>query len=366
MRVINLVDNISDINFGIWNASISTAKCLNEFGVQSELWYTDSNNKVLHIPVISHFLKDISSRGIDVAIRDKGLDNKKDIIVSHGCWRIPSKLGRSFADKGFVWIYTPHGMLEPWSLMQKWLKKSIYFKLYEKNYAKHASVIRAVSSTEQTNLKRLFPSSVIRVIPNGIPFIYDQRSERNIGQMSFLFMGRLHKKKGIVPLVKAWIRSTLNANKRFHLYIAGPDNGELNQICQLLDHDSRSESNISYIGTLNEEGKRNYFKKCDFFILPSYSEGFSTAVIEAMGAGLIPLISEGCNFPEAFEEGLAYLVEPEERHIQQTLEEIITLDSGIIRDKQRLVKEWTGLNFKMEIIARKQFQLYRSLLKDVT
>ncbi|WP_033960106.1 glycosyltransferase family 4 protein [Psychroserpens jangbogonensis] len=45
------------------------------------------------------------------------------------------------------------------------------------------------------------------------------------------------------------------------------------------------EKNYQYLGQLGENDKISWLKKCNFFLLPSYSEGFSTAVLEGIATG---------------------------------------------------------------------------------
>ncbi|HLF34050.1 MAG TPA: glycosyltransferase, partial [Cyclobacteriaceae bacterium] len=332
----------------------------------------------------------------------------KGVVVSHGCWGWATKMGFEMQKAGFKWVGVPHGMLEPWSMRQKWLKKQLYFLLVEYPMLKKADAIVAVGRPEFENLRKLFKN--VHHIPNGIePFkgsliqrfnaplqagpslkmstghflnapsgstvqefkspqvkptegqridesmsqrerdAYQQQSDKQINKstnkLTFLFLGRLHHKKGVVPLIKAWLSSSLNNDSRFQLIVAGPDDGELVKIKRLIGEnrpksedpfqrrdfvphqDDRTSdlgpptSNILLKGPVYGSEKEKLLLSATYFLLPSQSEGFPTSILEAMTLGCIPVFSEGCNFPEALEAGLGVCVGVRVAEIIKTLEE---------------------------------------------
>ena len=301
--MINLVDQISSVNFGIWHAAIaSSASLYTDFGIESWLLAPDSKENP-DLKLFPH-LKVNRIKGTSAPFAKEffsEFDPETTIVVSHGCWQYPTRWGSVAKKMGFTWIYTPHGMLEPWSLGQKRLKKSIYFLLIEKPLAQKANFTRAVGQPEALNLERHFKNVVH--IPNGIyekDILIQQKPSEPI---AFLFLARLHKKKGIMPLVQAWQKSNASNNQRHKLLIAGTDDGEHQSLQDFLE--TEKPANIQFLGPQFGEQKINCLEESHFYILPSQSEGFPTSVVEAMGAGLIPIISEGCNFPEAFRNEVA-------------------------------------------------------------
>nr|WP_302180121.1 glycosyltransferase [Chryseosolibacter indicus] len=287
-----------------------------------------------------------SSEALVVLIKQSSFDIDSTLIVTHGCWGMPTKLGLHLKRLGFKWIYSPHGMLEPWSLKQKWLKKWIYFNLFERKWLGKADCIRAVSRREAGNLKKLF-SSAINVIENGVEVA--PLEDKSTDEELYLFMARLHQKKGILPLAQAWDKMMQGVHGK-KLIIAGPDEGELIKIRPYL------KGNVEYIGPVYGDEKINLLKRAHYYILPSYSEGFPTSVVEAMSYGLIPIISEGCNFETVFNENLGYKVEPSLDSIKSVLKEL--KDKKF--DKGLSFRNWQFVsNCNSEAsIAEKLFKLY--------
>lgn len=314
IKIVHIVTNLLKINFGIWNAAVFGSEYLNKhFRVSSFLWVCSDSQK-MSIPGvdISYLDKRLSKDNILNQIQAWNLHHTNTIFVSHGCWQTPTRLGFKLQKMGFKWLYVPHGMLEPWSMQHKKWKKFLYFSLIEKRLTKKAHGIRAVSEVEKQNLQIRFGREIFK-IENGVKILPLKNKKKN--EKVFLFMARLHHKKGILPLVKAWTACT-KTNKNYKLVIAGPDEGELIKIQSFLNADETLE----YKGAVYGDAKQALLERAHYFVLPSHSEGFPTSVVEAMSYGLVPLISSGCNFQAVFTEKLGYQIEPDEKNISDVLD----------------------------------------------
>jgi glycosyltransferase involved in cell wall biosynthesis len=153
----------------------------------------------------------------------------------------------------------------------------------------------------------------------------------------------------LIPLVSAWFSSTLSNNPDFELIIAGPDDGELNNLQQLLNN--QPHWNVRYIGAIYGSEKNRLLKSAHFYLLPSQSEGFPTSVLEAMQYGIIPLITEGCNFPEAFEAGVAIKIGNREEDIRKALEETTKTDAEKLKRWSSELVNFVSENYSLSIIG---------------
>jgi glycosyltransferase involved in cell wall biosynthesis len=358
MRIINIVDSVDNINYGVWHAAIVNATLLSGDGIETELWYPEKAFKC-PIGVTGIGLPLLTIKELKNIVIKRNLDPSKDIIVTHGAWKYPTRWGAWLKRKGFRWVYVPQGMLEPWSMKQKWLKKQVYFNLIEKKLATKADAIRAVSFPESENLKALMKHSIIKFIPNGV--LVEERetaiNRERITRRSYLFLSRLHHKKNVVTLAEAWLKSRLNNDEFCELLIAGPDQGELEKLMPLV----KRSRNIRYIGSVYDENKKEVLEKCTFYVLPSFSEGLPSSLLEAMSYGLIPVISEGCNLPEVFTQNLGIKVGTNVESIRSVLDETVTWKAQTITDIGLKSRQFIKRNYSIESITDLQMMLFKEL-----
>ena len=321
--ILHLVDQISPVNFGIWHAAIAMSSAHKEMGIETWLIAPEGEHSIdkEQFPYLKIFRFGASPVPEWLAFL-KEFQISQTLIVSHGCWQWPTKLGALAKTQGFNWIYTPHGMLEPWSMNQKWLKKKAYFLLIEGRLARKANWVRAVGKPEAQNLQRLFKR--IRHIPNGIYEKDLQPYSLKREPPVFLYLARLHHKKNPVLLAKVWASIPREQKKGAELWIVGTDDGEQNRIEKLIEENPKA--GIQFLGSCFGEKKAEILRQSSFYILPSQSEGFPTSVVEAMGSGLVPLISDGCNFPEAFESQQAIRCSPDEEGIREALSKALKME----------------------------------------
>jgi glycosyltransferase involved in cell wall biosynthesis len=354
MRIVQVVSSITSINFGVWHAAIFGSGYLKEvYEVNSELWIcTKTKNDTLEPEIpYKYFSEDqLTSKGVKKWLMQ--YDSKDAIIVTHGAWLKPTFIGYWAKNNGFRWVYLSQGMFDPWALQNSWLKKKIYFALFEKRMCRNADIIRAVSKPEESNLHRLFKNK-ISLIYNGVKFDTRGIPEKPGDKIIYLFLARLHHKKGILPLVTAWSKS-LKWNPNIKLIIVGPDEGEFSKINPFIS------GNIEYMGTLFGEDKKKMLQKAHYYVLPSFSEGFPSSVVEAMSYGAIPIISKGCNFPEVFDEKLGYQLTTDEKSISEVLGKVSALPYDYNLSGKNI--SYVENNLTEKIIGDQLFKMYTALL----
>jgi len=353
-NIIHIVSSLERINFGIWNAAFFGADFLRaKYGVNSiALVCSLPTTPPPDAPVTIHFIgtQPIAESVVSL-LNSLQIKIDESIVVSHGCWLEPTRIAHYLKRNGYQWIYVPHGMLEEWSMKQGRLKKFLYWHIVEKRLVKMADRVRAVSKEELKNLHRLFVDKLV-LAENGVKA--EILKVKPADKIVFLFMARLHFKKGVVPLVKAW-RSVMADRLNLRLVIAGPDEGELMNISPYLG------GNLQYVGPVYGNEKRHILENSHYYILPSSSEGFPTSVLEAMSFGLIPIVTTGCNFPDIFTHHLGHEIQPNEQSIATILQQLSYVPFDEISSRQN--SEFIQANYSEEKIGNDLYVMYRSVRK---
>jgi len=216
------------------------------------------------------------------------------------------------------YIITPHGMLEPWALAYKAYKKRLYYSLLEKPALQRAQALHLLATPEAEQIRPLHLKPATVIIPNGIhrqdfqtqpqPDEFYQRFPETRHKQNILFLGRIDPKKGLDLLAPAFAQ-LLQHHPNLHLIIAGPDSIGFLPTVQAWFQELGCLEAVTFTGMLTGDLKLSGLAAADLYVAPSYSEGFSMSVLEAMAVGLPCVITTGCNFPEAQTAQAAQVVE---------------------------------------------------------
>lgn len=293
-----------------------------------------------------------------------------DLVHIHGLWQSHLRQGARVARMSQVpYMITAHGMAEPWALRHKKWKKRLYLALVERRNLTQAACLHALSRPEVEHLRALAPTVPIAFIPNGVdlelfkalpPRADLEREYPELqGKFILLFFGRLHVKKGLDLLAKA-LKATVRKFPRLHLLIAGTDDGAWKSFSTEVSTAGLNNC-VSYIGHVSSHQSLKVWAAADAFILPSYSEGFSMAILEALASTLPCLITSACHFPELSQAQGAIVVEPTENGVSQGLERLLKMPSYERDQMARNGRQLVEMYYTWERQARSLTSVYQWL-----
>ena len=251
-----------------------------------------------------------------------------DVVHFHGLWQAHTRLGTRVARQSNVpYLIAAHGMAEPWALRHKALKKKVYTALIEGKNLRRASCLHALSRPEVGHLRALAPRTPVCLVPNGVDLRpFDDLPPRTalerdypelVGKFVVLFFGRLHRKKGLDLLARA-MGAIRRDHPEVHVLLAGLDDGALAPFRKQAEAEGVA-GRITYVGHVSGAKAREVWAAADAFILPSYSEGFSMAILEALACRLPSVVTTACHFGELKYAEAAVVVEPTEAGVTEGL-----------------------------------------------
>lgn len=256
-----------------------------------------------------------------------------DLMHLHGVWDPILKAAAAAARRaGVAYVIAPHGMLDPWSMQQRRLKKRIALALGYRRMLEGAAFLHVLNADERRLVEQMCLPCPLEVIPNGIfleeiePLppsgsFYVSHPELN-GKPYVLFLSRLHHKKGLDYLADAFAMVAEDWPE-IHLVVAGPDGGAVHDFQQRIER-SGIARRVHLTGAIYGAAKLAALVDASCFCLPSRQEGFSVAITEALGCGVPVVISEACHFPEVAEVGAGAVVALEAGRIAQAITEILS------------------------------------------
>ena len=197
------------------------------------------------------------------------------------------------------YIIRPIGQLCRWSLSQSRRRKQTYWQLIEGANLNRARAIQFTSASEHEEAAPLNLKPEPIVVPHGVhlptfqpraKLALRQRLGIPLDEPILLFLSRLHPKKGIDRLIEALGQLR---DRRFQLVIAGSGTPDYEFEIEQRLFKSGLADRTHCLGFVEGTDKDRLLQGADLFVLPSHSENFGIAVLEALGAGLPVVTSPG-------------------------------------------------------------------------
>jgi glycosyltransferase involved in cell wall biosynthesis len=249
-----------------------------------------------------------------------------DAVIVNGLWQFHGLATRWALQRTqtpyFVYV---HGMLDPWFKQAypfKHLKKWLYWPLAEYRVLRDAKAVLFTSEEERRLARHSFwlyrchekvvgyGTAAFSGNPEGVREEFLAEYPDLKGTEIVLFLGRIHGKKGVDLLLRAFARHA-PADTNVRLVIAGPDSNGTRRELEMLAESLGIAHVVTWPGMLTGDLKWGALHVADVFILPSHQENFGIAVAEALACGVPVLISNRVNTWREIDAGGAGYVEPD-------------------------------------------------------
>jgi glycosyltransferase involved in cell wall biosynthesis len=279
-----------------------------------------------------------------------------DVVQSHGLWLAPNLYAaRAAARAGRPHVISPRGMLGPAALEFSRLKKRAFWALAQARAVRAAACLHATSELERQDIRAFGLTNPVAIVPNGVdvPPLQPkpQRQERTA-----LSLGRLHPKKGLDRLVRAWALVEAE-HPDWRLRIVGPAEGGYDDQLRALAAEL-SLQRVSVEGAVYGEAARRLYQQSDLFILPTLNENFAMTVAEAL-ANCVPVIStKGAPWSGLEREGCGWWIDHGEEPMAATLRLVLATPRELLAAMGSRGRAWMLREFSWGRIAADLLEVY--------
>jgi glycosyltransferase involved in cell wall biosynthesis len=294
-----------------------------------------------------------------------------DVVHINSLYKFPSTVAASYCRRYKVpYLIRPHGTLDPYHFRRHRLLKSIYEWLVEWRNLERAAAVQ-FTSVEEMELARPLGLRIRSVV---VPLAVDLTEcgitrpsgrfcsiwPQTLGKRLIVFLGRLSVKKGLELLVQAFAQIARERDD-LHLVIAGPDNeGYGMQVRKCLMREDVL-TKATFTGILVGDDKRDLLRDAELFVLPSYSENFGLAAVEAMAAGLPLVISNKVNIWRELEQaGAGLVVECDAHALAGAMRELLE-NRKVAKKMGERARRLVHQRFSCEVVARQMLGLYHDI-----
>lgn len=264
-----------------------------------------------------------------------------DVVHAHEYTTYQNIVVHKFAKKyGVPYVLQAHGSLPK---IGRQARKWLYDVFFGADLLKDASKVIALNQLEAEQYKAVSVSEEkIEVIPNGIDLSeYADLPSKGVFKKKFgidddekivLFLGRIHKIKGIDILVKAFAK-LIDKLDGVRLVIVGPDDGYLGELEALIKA-LKIEDSVLISGPLYGRDKLEAYVDAYVYVLPSRYETFPMSILEAVACGTPLILTENCGIAEYFRDKAGLVVKTDSHSLQEALLEML-----MDREKQKTFRE---------------------------
>jgi len=291
-----------------------------------------------------------------------------DVIHIHTVFSYCSNVAAWMAHRKAVpYIIRPLGVLNRWGFQNRRpVVKRLSFAVIEKRLLSRAAAVQYTTQQEREEAAGLGFAHNAVVIPNPV-----ELTERNTvphGQFRaryphladrrmILFLSRIDAKKGLDLLFPAF-RQVLREDPRAVLIIAGDGDASIMQQLRRLSSEWGIEDSVLWPGFLSGREKLAALADADVFVLPSYSENFGMAPVEAMGLGLPVVVTDQVGIHREIAQERAGMVTPVSVPALASALLLLLRDEKLRSEMGRNALRLTTSQYSVEAVTSRLIDLY--------
>ncbi|MEA2006615.1 MAG: glycosyltransferase [Patescibacteria group bacterium] len=207
---------------------------------------------------------------------------------------------------GMSYVVSLRGSDVPFYSEKYKLLDTLLFQRLSRRIWKKADVVIANSEGLKKLALKSSPKQEIGVIYNGVDTEIFAPSQKKPEEFTIISTSRLEKRKGLEFLVEGFGKFNKQYKDSRLILIGG---GDQENKLRKISHDLGAESVVDFVGVLDLGELSKWYKKVDVFSLPSFNEGMSNSLLEAIASGLAIVATDTGGTKELINDSNGIIVE---------------------------------------------------------
>ena len=270
---------------------------------------------------------------------------------------------------GVPYVVRPLGTLAAYGVTRRrpWLKRVSLARL-EGPALRRAAAVHFTSSSEDKMRASLDLAMKGVVIPLGIESVLGGDRNRTLSELGIpaaapriLALSRIDPKKNFEGLVRA-LAILRHEGLAPPCSSGAPGESDYVEGLRALAQREGVDDQVHWLGQVGGQRKRDLLSASDVFVLPSFSENFGLAAVEALAAGLPCVLGRGVALAEEVRRaGAGRIVDPDPESIAAGLRRFL-VDPDARRVAGAAAVALFRKDFSLERMGERLVALYRSIL----
>ena len=259
-------------------------------------------------------------------------------------------------------IFAPRGELQVNALNIKKTKKSIFLFLY-KVFKLYANIsFHSTDIIETNSIKELFNTNDVTQLQNAVKINNFNPLTKNKDELKMIFVSRVSRKKNLHFAVS--ILKEIKYNIIFDIYGPKEDITYWDE-CQNIIKTLPKNVKVTYKGSLSQNQIVDKMREYHCFFFPTLSENFGHVIVEAMQAGLIPIISNQTPWIglENINAGWDIELEKKKKYIQ-VIEELYTMENEEYTEKSLSIMQYIHDKLDMDKLTIGYIDFFNKILQE--
>jgi glycosyltransferase involved in cell wall biosynthesis len=259
-------------------------------------------------------------------------------------------------------VIAPRGELQENALNIKKTKKTLYLFVYKLLRLYKNTYFHSTDEIETNRIKKIFGIENVTELQNAVKIYNFTPLIKKENQLKIIFVSRISRKKNLAFALT--LLSSVQYDIIFDIYGPKEDMHYWKECKDIIQHLPKNIK-VTYKGNLNQSDVIQKMREYHTFLFPTLSENFGHVIVEAMQAGLIPIISDQTPWRnlDKIDAGWDINLDNKQKYIE-VIEKLYLMDTEEYTKKSFNVIQYIHTKLNMKKLSKDYVDLFNQIIGE--